>query len=89
MHVCCLLSCQLHDALTKASIIPAQVLALILTFMHARQFGAVASAVRDTGTAGQFGSALLISAAVCAMMSTADSGRFHLYKAYFTSYYNC
>mmetsp|Transcript_22660 Transcript_22660/g.55947 ORF Transcript_22660/g.55947 Transcript_22660/m.55947 type:complete len:732 (-) Transcript_22660:212-2407(-) len=36
-------------------------------------YGSLASAVRATGPAGQFGSALIISAAVCAMMSTADS----------------
>lgn len=35
-------------------------------------YGAMASVIRSTGPAGQFGSALMISAAVCAMMSTAD-----------------
>jgi len=36
-------------------------------------FAAVASAVRATGGGGQFASALLLTAAVCAMLSTADS----------------
>lgn len=36
-------------------------------------FGSVASAVRATGDGGEFASALLLTAAVCAMLSTADS----------------
>lgn len=36
-------------------------------------FGSVASAVRATGSGGEFASALLLTAAVCAMLSTADS----------------
>mmetsp|Transcript_16719 Transcript_16719/g.40010 ORF Transcript_16719/g.40010 Transcript_16719/m.40010 type:complete len:772 (+) Transcript_16719:76-2391(+) len=36
-------------------------------------FGAVANEVRSTGGGGQFASAMLLTAAVCAMVSTADS----------------
>eukprot|EP00285_Hemiselmis_virescens_P017939 CAMPEP_0173381082 /NCGR_PEP_ID=MMETSP1356-20130122/3567_1 /TAXON_ID=77927 ORGANISM="Hemiselmis virescens, Strain PCC157" /NCGR_SAMPLE_ID=MMETSP1356 /ASSEMBLY_ACC=CAM_ASM_000847 /LENGTH=723 /DNA_ID=CAMNT_0014334827 /DNA_START=229 /DNA_END=2397 /DNA_ORIENTATION=+ len=36
-------------------------------------FATVAGVVRDTGATGQFASALMMSAAVCAFMSTADS----------------
>jgi len=36
-------------------------------------FASVASAVRATGKGGEFASALLLTAAICAMLSTADS----------------
>jgi len=36
-------------------------------------FGSVAAVVRSTGSGGEFASALLLTAAVCAMLSTADS----------------